>query len=322
MTDSRDSKKIKPLLYVINRDNTNLWNLLFSQQEVPPLSELKNEMEKQGFDEKTSQEIIKLWELNYVTIEDSEVMEESFKDIKFNPGHPIPGYLYRRHPLKSKKTTYVEYQSYYSLLLEEKQAELTKILFELGAREIYILNTTSSELKRQFGMQVNMGSTVKAEGSLGDNIKGRKKIDISLDLAFENIIGNGDGFSRLNYYNCVGKPWDKYMKINEKNYEWLHYSPDWDSIIKGRIDNQLTNALIRLTIDTHSTIIRNFSMKHGASFDAEIPTSASVSSEHKFQTDILSSNGNSNQSLRIIKVRFPEDFPENNRLLEYLRNNK
>jgi hypothetical protein len=325
MTNLYSNENIQPLLYVISKDNRTLWDLFFSPQEELNSSQLKEEMKKQGFDEITSQEVINLWDRKCVTIQDLEVVKERYEDIEFSPGHPIPGYLYRQHPLKSKKTTYVEYQSYYSLLLEEKQAELTKLLFELGAKEIYILNTTSSELNSQFGIKADSSFTVEAEGNLGNNTRAKKKIDMSLDLAFDNMIRNQNALSKLNYYSCIGKPWNKQMKINERNYEWLPYSPEWDTIIKGRIDNQLKCALIRLTIDISNTMNSNFSMKHGMSFDAEVSTSGSVSSEHKSGIGVSLGNENGNQSLRIIKVRFPEDFPENNnandRLLEYLRNN-
>ncbi|MGB3511853.1 MAG: hypothetical protein WBA93_21975 [Microcoleaceae cyanobacterium] len=55
------------------------------------------------------------------------------EDFDFPPGHPLPGKLYRAHPLKSKSNKYIPIEVFDSLLYAEREAELIRLLVDLGA---------------------------------------------------------------------------------------------------------------------------------------------------------------------------------------------
>ncbi|NEQ41517.1 MAG: hypothetical protein F6K40_37120 [Okeania sp. SIO3I5] len=60
------------------------------------------------------------------------------EDFDFPPGHPLPGKLYRAHPLKSKSNKYIPIEVFDSLLYAEREAELIRLLVDLGATKITI----------------------------------------------------------------------------------------------------------------------------------------------------------------------------------------
>lgn len=54
------------------------------------------------------------------------------------PGHPLPGYTYRRHPFKQRQHYYYPVSSYFSMLYEEREQAMIALLSELGATKITI----------------------------------------------------------------------------------------------------------------------------------------------------------------------------------------
>lgn len=63
-------------------------------------------------------------------------------DIQFSPGHPVPGAIYRQHPLKSKHH-YYPVTHYFSLLFEEREQALLSLLGDLGTTKITITPISS-----------------------------------------------------------------------------------------------------------------------------------------------------------------------------------
>ncbi|WP_439343781.1 hypothetical protein [Vacuolonema iberomarrocanum] len=59
-------------------------------------------------------------------------------NLQFPSGHPLPGYLYRQHPLKTHQHSYYPVNTYFSLLFEERKQTLLKILEALGATKVVI----------------------------------------------------------------------------------------------------------------------------------------------------------------------------------------
>ena len=66
-------------------------------------------------------------------------------ELNFPPGYPIPGKIYRQHPLQSKHHSYYPAASYYSVLLEERETELIQILSDLGAIKITVQALAAGE---------------------------------------------------------------------------------------------------------------------------------------------------------------------------------
>lgn len=59
-------------------------------------------------------------------------------EIQFSPGHPIPGYLYRKHLLNTRQHCYYPINNYFSLLFEDRKKALLKLLKALGATKVSI----------------------------------------------------------------------------------------------------------------------------------------------------------------------------------------
>ena len=59
-------------------------------------------------------------------------------EIQFPLGHPLPGQMYRQHPFNPKRHCYYPVESYFSILFEEREQELIRLLGDLGAAKIVI----------------------------------------------------------------------------------------------------------------------------------------------------------------------------------------
>lgn len=56
----------------------------------------------------------------------------------FPPGHPIPGLIYRKHPLPTQQNLYYPINDYFSLLFEERKVAFLNLLRDLGATKVII----------------------------------------------------------------------------------------------------------------------------------------------------------------------------------------
>ena len=59
-------------------------------------------------------------------------------EFHFPPGHPIPGQIYRKHPLGTQQSVYYPINAYFSLLFEERKQAFLNLLEILGATRIVI----------------------------------------------------------------------------------------------------------------------------------------------------------------------------------------
>ena len=69
---------------------------------------------------------------------DKATLDELPAEIQFPDGDPIPGQIYRHHPLKSKHRCYYPVSNFFSLLFEEREEALLELLCDLGATKIII----------------------------------------------------------------------------------------------------------------------------------------------------------------------------------------
>ena len=65
-------------------------------------------------------------------------------DIQFPAEPPVPGQIYRQHPLSQKCDRYYPVTNYFSLLFEERQMALLELLKELGATKVIISDNEGS----------------------------------------------------------------------------------------------------------------------------------------------------------------------------------
>ncbi|MGL4502893.1 MAG: hypothetical protein ACRCU2_27775 [Planktothrix sp.] len=147
----------------------------------------------------------------------------------FPPGHPMPNKVYRQHPLPDKKNYYMPNDYYYKILLEEKEAELMKILCDLGANKIEIHEEENSLNSTIFEAEAKVTSVAGTEAAISKE--------------HENSQLNKREFS------YIGKPWHSNLKdeFESSKYRWLHYEPTWESIVHGRLTNGQLMANIELT---------------------------------------------------------------------------
>ncbi|MGL4503025.1 MAG: hypothetical protein ACRCU2_28445, partial [Planktothrix sp.] len=142
---------------------------------------------------------INLLEQNFQILPYSSALET----LVFPPGHPMPNKVYRQHPLPDKKNYYMPNDYYYKILLEEKEAELIKILCDLGAKKIEIYEEENALNKIAFEAAANMASVVETEAKISK--EGEK--------------------SQLNKreFSYIGKPWHPHLKeeFESSKYRWL-----------------------------------------------------------------------------------------------------
>jgi hypothetical protein len=151
------------------------------------------------------------------------------QELKFPPGHPFPDKLYRRHPLKNKSNLIIPIEAYYSVLFDEREGELLRILADLGATKISILEESSNSLERNLGAEVAVTSQIEAQTKVNTE-------DKFLDM-------------QRREFEYLGRHWTSNMEFEQEKYSWLDYEPDWEVIVHGRLVNGLLSAQIELTKD-------------------------------------------------------------------------
>ncbi|MGK7929963.1 MAG: hypothetical protein AB4041_00825 [Microcystaceae cyanobacterium] len=192
------------------------------------------------------------------------------EDLKFPPGHPIPQKLYREHPLKAKANHYIPVESYYSLLFEEREAELIRILAELGATKICIEEESNAQLTLNLEGEIEVQSIANVEGNIDtQNTKEYKKV-------------------RTQEY--IGKYWTPDLSFERSKYSWLDYEPTWEAIVEGRLNNGQLSAVIELTTDISNEITTTMGLAEGllkqlGAFEINLDFSQSHLKRRKFMVE-------------------------------------
>lgn len=280
-SEIKQVKKYKPLLYITPNDKSSLQQSLSSaittvtnettEKDEEPSSMMTSglilipvlfaisesakmmfsrQQNTQGSEEEKLEENTKL-ALSQLNLEDwSELITEtSYSDIPedfdFPPGHPLPGKLYRAHPLKSKSNRYIPIEVFDSLLYAEREAELIRLLVDLGATKI----TIKEKKVGQKEIEVETNAILNRIGGLESKIEGdiNKSDEISRNLSLE------------------GKPWSSEIVENfdEKNYSWLGYEPAWAAVLHSRLYGKCLTASIELTNDNSYSISGKVGLAEG-----------------------------------------------------------
>ena len=179
------------------------------------------------------------------------VEEITYSDITdnfdFPPGHPLPGKLYRIHPLKSKSNKYIPIEVFDDLLYAEREAELIRLLVDLGATEIVI----TEKQEGQLGANANINAEVVGAGGIEAEAKGQMK--------------QSNKFERK--YVLEGNQWTKQMadsfEKKESNYSWLPYEPTWGAVAHARLHGKCLTASIELTNDSSYSIAGKIGLTEG-----------------------------------------------------------
>ncbi|MCT7971117.1 hypothetical protein [Laspinema olomoucense] len=167
------------------------------------------------------------------------------EDLDFPPGHPLPNKLYKAHPLKSQSNKYIPIEVFDSLLYSEREAELIRLLVDLGATKITIQ-------EKQIGtIQAEAKAQAKIAGAGG--LEGEMKRDVNkLDESIRN-------------FSLQGNAWTPEILNNfrEELYSWLPYEPSWKAIVHARLYGKCLTASLELINDNSYSIAAKFGLAEG-----------------------------------------------------------
>lgn len=141
-------------------------------------------------------------------------------NLRFPVRHPLPPRLYHQHPLPSKSDYYYPVNAYYSLLYEEREQELIRLLADLGATRILIRPLMPKHDTENQPMQ-------QPEEMLTDTVP------------------------RVFQYR--GRPIST-IDFNEFQYEWLTHEPSWQSVVESRVKYSCLSASLEISLDISNTI--------------------------------------------------------------------
>jgi len=162
--------------------------------------------------------------------------------IDFPPGHPLPRRLYRVHPLKKKSNRYIPVEVFDSLLYEERESELIKLLIDLGAVEITIKDLSSTTMKAN----INAKATASAAGGFETKAEGERE--------------KSNSETRL--IKLSQKNWNA-EAFNETDYSWLAYEPAWEALVHARLKGACLLSSVELNSDTSYSISASLGLTEG-----------------------------------------------------------
>ena len=153
----------------------------------------------------------------------------------FPPGHPLPGKLYRLHPLaefsaSKKSNLYIPSDTYHDVLYAEREAELIRILVYLGSVRISIRKSGSIAGNNAKKLGLRASNTSLASTSVGfknDNTSSGSTLDTRTFL-------------------LEGYPWKRGDILDRTLFSWLPYEPSWESMVDAREIGGCTQAMIEL----------------------------------------------------------------------------
>ena len=140
--------------------------------------------------------------------------------LKFPVGHPIPPRLYHQHPLPSKLDYYYPVNAYYSLLYEEREQELIRLLADLGATQILI-------------------QPLMPKPNTNDQPPQRPD-EIPSDTVPRILQYRGRTLSTVHF--------------DASQYEWLAHEPSWQAVVESRMKYSCLSASLEISLDISNTV--------------------------------------------------------------------
>jgi hypothetical protein len=140
----------------------------------------------------------------------------------FPPGHPQTGKVYQRHPLAAVKSAtkahiFIPAERYDELLLEEREAELLRLLVHLGATKITIAK------KRRMTRSSKFEGTVSGSAAVvGGDIAAAGTSQWATDNADTRV------------FELAGKEWRHGETLDRSQFAWASFEPSWDALIVAR----------------------------------------------------------------------------------------
>ena len=158
---------------------------------------------------------------------------------RFQPGHPMSGKSYRRHPLadiseEENKHLYIPSETYDAHVLEERESELIRLLVSLGATRISITKNTTSTTSSQ----------IKAGGSIDASAIATAGAD------FGRVSQHASGTSDTRVFTRTGNAWDASREFDVNKFFWLAFEPSWKAVLFARQYGGCTEASLELKENT------------------------------------------------------------------------
>lgn len=167
---------------------------------------------------------------------------------RFQPGHPVVGKAYRRHPLSDLNAEsgnlYIPGDSYDSILLEERESELLKLLVELGATKITITKKTGSTQRSiiQAGIDIQAGPV--GGGGVSSAVSSQREMS-ALDTR---------------EFLLTGKAWDTTSHLDKERFYWLAYEPSWKAVVFAREQGGCLTASLEIKETTSFSADKSIEM--------------------------------------------------------------
>jgi hypothetical protein len=168
---------------------------------------------------------------------------------RFQPGHPVVGKAYRRHPLSEHSTPdngnlYIPSDSYDAILLEERESELIKLLVHLGATKISITKKASDKTR----------STVTAEASVQVGPMGGG------DVSYTGKTDQNTDTLDTREFLLAGRPWKADSKVDREAFFWLSYEPSWKAVVFAREVGGCLTASLEIKENTSFSTDKSFEL--------------------------------------------------------------
>lgn len=158
---------------------------------------------------------------------------------RFPPGHPLVGHSYKLHPLSElpgsgRSGVYIPQETYDEILLAEREAELLRLLVELGATKIIIHEREAKKTQSNISGEVGTQSKVAGELEVGGGVSSKF-----------NYVGDG-----MREFELVGKPWCSNFRVDRSRFAWLAFEPSWDALVSAREIGECTKATVEIKEET------------------------------------------------------------------------
>lgn len=161
---------------------------------------------------------------------------------KFQPGHPVIGKDYRRHPL-TEGNLYIPNDSYDTILLEERESELIKLLVHLGATKITITKKVADISQKEFKANLTAQATLAGAG-----------MGTTLNSGTENNILDTREFI------LSGRAWNIDSKVDRDIFFWLPYEPSWKAVVFAREEGGCLTASLEIRENTSLSSNKNLEL--------------------------------------------------------------
>lgn len=163
----------------------------------------------------------------------SEAFDRGYK---FPPGHPQTGVLYKIHPLakyesSDKENVYIPESDYSKVLLDEREAELLRLLVDLGATKISISRVLNEKKRVEVSSQINIDVASSVSGDAKAN--------------YHSSVNNEE--QNVRTFILRGKEWFIDEKVDNNKYSWLFYEPSWRSVVNAREVGMCLSAAIEIS---------------------------------------------------------------------------